>query len=213
MNPAVDAYLASLERWGEELSLLRNLVLQTGLVEELKWGVPTYTYKGHNVVILFCLKDQFGISFLKGVFLADEAGILVMPGENSRSGRIVKFSDMGQVAGLEDVLVAYIYEAIEVERAGLKVAAPKPEDLVLPVELAEKLEQDQQLNTAFRKLTPGRQRGYVMHIASAKQAATRVSRVEQHTSRILAGIGIDDCTCGLSKRKPRCDGSHRELVV
>ena len=177
--------------WSNELKYLRSIVLDCGLTETSKWGVPCYTYQNGNVAIVSALKGYAALSFFKGVLLKDPEGILEKPGENSQSDRLIKFTDVSQIAVLESTLKEYIYEAIEVERLGLKVEFKKtPEPM--PEELEAKLEDDPQLKAAFYALTPGRQRGYIIHFSQPKQSATRVSRIEKCIPKIMEGIGFFD---------------------
>lgn len=212
MNGKVEEYFEGLEKWRDELVGLRRIVTGCGLVEELKWGAPCYSFEGRNVVILGGLKGACVMSFLKGTLLADLKGILRKPGENSQAARVVKFTSIREILGMEGDLKAYVYEAMEIEKAGLKVAFKDPADFILVDELQEKLENDPKLKAAFEALTPGRRRAYNMHFSSAKQSATRVSRIEKYVARILCGKGLNDCTCGFSKRMPACDGSHKFAV-
>lgn len=177
--------------WSEELVQLRRIILECGLTEEMKWGVPCYTYQGNNIFLLSAFKDNCSVSFFKGVLLEDAEGVLVAPGKNSQASRVFRFTSVQQVNEQEDLLKRYIFEAIEVEKAGLQVEFMKnPEPI--PEELQAKLDEDPFFRAAFAALTPGRQRGYILHISGAKQSATRASRVEKHVSRIMEGKGIHD---------------------
>ncbi len=177
--------------WSAELKYLRSIVLDCGLTETAKWGVPCYTYQNGNVAIVSALKGYAALSFFKGVLLKDPEGILEKPGENSQSDRLIKFTDVSQIASLESTLKEYIYEAIEVERLGLKVEFKKnPEPM--PEELEMKLEEDPQLKAAFYALTPGRQRGYIIHFSQPKQSKTRESRIEKCMPKIMEGKGFFD---------------------
>ncbi|MFY7908813.1 MAG: DUF1801 domain-containing protein [Emticicia sp.] len=209
MNPKVDEFLEKSTKWQEELKKLRAIVLECGLTEELKWGQPCYTFNNANVILLGGFKDYCFMSFLKGALLYDSESILKKPGEHTQSGRIVSFTDTQSILGLTQTLKAYIYEAIEVEKAGLKVEAVTPAELVLPDELLQKFESDHVFKAAFEALTPGRQRAYIIYFSGAKQSKSRESRIESYTQRILNGKGFNDCVCGLSKRPPNCDGSHK----
>ena len=211
MNPKVDKFLENISQWQTELKKLRAIVLDCGLIEELKWKQPCYTANGNNVLILANFKDYCSVSFLKGVLLQDSDKLLVAPGENSQSVRLIKFTSVQEITKLEATIKAYIYEAIEIEKAGLKVDLKKNSDLELVEELQNKLKQQPQLKTAFEALTPGRQRGYNLYFSDAKQAKTREKRIEKYTPRILDGKGIHDCVCGLTKKPPSCDGSHKYL--
>lgn len=209
MNPQVDEYLDRLQKWSEELQLLRAIVLECMSTETIKWGVPCYMHQEVNILILGSYKDFCCISFFKGVLMSDPHGILTSPGENSQSVKMVKFTSLQEIVKLKPILKEYIYEAIEVENMGLKVETKKLSDLVFADELIQVLSQDSVFKTAFEALTPGRQRAYNLFFTAAKQSATRLSRIEKYRQQILDGKGINDCTCGLSKRMPTCDGSHK----
>ncbi len=192
MNPKVDEFLSKAEKWQEELEKLRAICLDCGLTEELKWGQPCYSLHNTNVVIIGELKDHSALSFFKGALLADEHGLLLKPGENTQSGRWIKFSNVQQIVELEPVLKAYIYEAIEVEKAGLKVQLKTTADFVIPQEFQIKLDAMPALNTAFYALSPGRQRAYILHFSAPKQSKTRELRVEKYIPQILGGKGLND---------------------
>jgi uncharacterized protein YdeI (YjbR/CyaY-like superfamily) len=211
MNPKVDAFLLNVKKWREELTILRSIVMDSGLVEELKWGVPCYVLDQANVIIIGGFKDYFALMFFKGALMEDPQDLLRKPGENTQSGRQIRLMNMDEMLELEEVLRAYIQNAITVEKAGLKVVEKKTEEYPVPSELKESFAENSDLQHAFYGLTPGRQRAYLLHFAEAKQSATRKARIEKYTSRILKGKGILDCWCGLSKRMPTCDGSHKQL--
>ncbi|MCZ2474967.1 hypothetical protein G9H61_05900 [Aquirufa ecclesiirivi] len=209
MNPKVDAFLVKLEKWQAELSLLRSLLLEMGLEEDLKWSSPCYSHKKSNLVILQGFKEYFAILFFKGVLLTDTGKIFSKPGENTQSSRQIRFTHLEDILSKETLIKAYIQEAIEVEKSGAKVTLKKIEECVIPDEFQNAMEEDDALKTAFARLTPGRQRMYLMHFAEAKQEATRIARIEKNKNRILIGKGLGDCICGLSQKMPSCDGSHK----
>ena len=211
MNPKVDTFLLNVKKWREELTVLRSIVMDSGLGEELKWGAPCYVHEQANVIIIQGFKDYFALLFFKGALMKDPEDLLRKPGENTQSGRQIRMTSMDEMLGQEEVLRAYIQHAIEVEKAGEKVAVKKTEEYAVPLELEESFAENSELQHAFYGLTPGRQRAYLLHFAEAKQSATRKARIEKYTPRILKGKGILDCWCGLSKRMPTCDGSHRQL--
>ena len=211
MNPKVDDYIGRIKQWQKEAALLRTILLDCGLTEEYKWRVPCYTFNGSNIALFGNFKEYCTLSFFKGVLLNDAKGILVSPGENSQSVKMARFTSLQDIVDLEATLKAYIYEAIEVEKAGIKIDKPKSKNLEFPKELLQKFEEDKAFKTAFEALTPGRQRAYNIHFTGAKQSATRLSRIEKYTDRIMNGIGLNDCVCGHSKRMPNCDGSHKYL--
>lgn len=209
MNPKVDNYLGQVERWQAELEQLRTIVLDCQLTEELKWGHPCYTFQDSNIVLLGCFKDYCSISFFKGALLKDAQGILKMPGENTQSARLIRFTSVQEIVALEPTLRAYIDEAVAVEKAGLKVDFKKHADYSIPEELQHIMDERPDVKTAFEALTPGRQRAYLMYFSAAKQSKTRTARVEKYIPRMLDGKGINDCVCGHSRRMPACDGSHK----
>ena len=211
MNSKVDAFLLNTKKWREELTVLRSIVMDSGLGEELKWGAPCYVHEQANVIIMQGFKDYFALMFFKGALMKDPQDLLRKPGENTQSGRQIRMTSMDEMLGQEEVLRAYIQHAIEVEKAGEKVITKKTEEYPVPSELEESFAENSDLQHAFYGLTPGRQRAYLLHFAEAKQSVTRKARIEKYTQRILNGKGILDCWCGLSKRMPTCDGSHRQL--
>ena len=208
-NPKVDALLKEKSaQWQKELAALRAILLESPLTEEVKWGKPCYTFEGGNIAIIYGLKESCAIGFLKGVLLKDAAGILLKPGENSQSGRWVKFTSVEEIRKLAPTLKAYIHESVEAEKAGLRVEFKKSPEPVAR-ELQDKLDKNAALKKAFTALTPGRQRAYNLFVSGAKQSETRTSRVEKCMPRILSGKGLNDCVCGQSKKFPYCDGSHQ----
>lgn len=177
--------------WSSELKLLRRIILDCGLTEESKWGTPCYTFQGKNVLMLSGLREYCCISFFKGSLLSDEKKLLTKPGPNSQAARLFKFKNVDEIEKIESDIKAYIFESIEVERAGLNVVFKKnPEPI--PAELGTKFEEDPVLKTAFDALTPGRQRGYILHFSQPKKSETRVSRIDKCIPMILAGIGLHD---------------------
>ncbi|MFT3787557.1 MAG: YdeI/OmpD-associated family protein [Tepidisphaeraceae bacterium] len=192
LNPSVDGYIRKNKQWQAELSELRRIILDCGLTEDIKWRTPCYTLDDGNVVFIGAFKDNCVLSFIKGALLKDPKGLLELPGENTQSARVVRITDVAQVKKLEPTLKAYIREATENERAGKKVAFKKVTEFAVPEELQAAFAEMPELKKAFESLTPGRQRGYLLHISSAKQSKTRTARIEKHTQRILAGKGLDD---------------------
>src|SRR6478752_670980 len=192
MNPKVDFYFNKAEKWHDELEKLRTIVLDCGLTEELKWGVPCYTLQKKNVVLIHDFKEYCALLFHKGVLLKDTNGILIQQTANVQAGRQIRFTNLQEIIDLEPVLKAYIHEAIEVEKAGLKVEMKKHEEYLIPEEFQSRLDEMPELKMAFEALTPGRQRGYIMFFSAAKQSKTRESRVEKSIEPILNGKGLDD---------------------
>jgi uncharacterized protein YdeI (YjbR/CyaY-like superfamily) len=212
MNQSVDEFLEKTDKWKVELTSLRNILLDCQLIETLKWGQPCYMFNKTNVVILANFKEGCVLSFLKGALLSDTENLLVKPGENSQSSRFMRFKSVEEIIVAEPIIKAYIFEAIEVEKAGLKIAPRDPEAEPLIPELIQRFEENPTLKKSFEALTPGRQRAYNLYFTAAKQAATRLNRIDSYTDRILNKKGINDCVCGLSKRMPGCDGSHKQLA-
>lgn len=194
--------------WAEELAELRRIALAGGLTEEVKWRSPCFTSEGRNILLLGRRKDHCLISFLRGALLDDPRELLESAGPNTRSARLIRFTDRARIQAEEPALRALIASAVAVERAGLRL--PPPGDVpALAAEIERRLDADPGLRAAFQGLTPGRQRAYNLHVSQAKQARTRELRFERCVARILAGKGPNDCTCGRTKRPPGCDGSHK----
>lgn len=211
MNPKVDEFLNKATAWQEELELLRSIALDCMLTEELKWGSPCYTFEGNNIIILQGFKSYCALMFFKGALLLDAEGLLIKPGENTQAGRQIRFTDIRDIVAKKSQLKAYIFEAIEVEKAGLDVEFKKTTEYTVPEELQQKLDNEPIFKSAFEALTPGRQRAYILHFSEPKQSQTRTARIEKQTERILIGKGLTDCICGLTKRRPSCDGSHKHI--
>lgn len=192
MNPAVDFYFDKAKKWQKELEQLRNIVLDCQLAEELKWGVPCYTFQKSNVVLIHAFKEYCAILFVKGALLQDTDTILIAQTENTQASRQIRFTSVQEIVERKPVLKAYIYEAIEVEKAGLKVDFKKSTEFTVTDEFQHKLSENPALKMAFDVLTPGRQRAYLLHFAAPKQAKTRESRVEKCMQQILDGKGLND---------------------
>lgn len=211
MNPKVDEFLSNTKQWQKELEKLREIVLDCGLTEELKWKVPCYTSEGKNIVLIHGFKEYCALLFMKGALLKDENELLIQQTENVQSGRQIRFTNLKEITKKESVLKAYIFEAIEVEKSGLIVISKKKSELIFPEEFEAILTKNKTFKKAFEALTPGRQRGYHLYFSAPKQSKTIIDRIERYTERILKGQGINDCVCGLSKRMPNCDGLHKIL--
>lgn len=192
MNPEVDWFFEKDTQWKTEFNKLRSIALSTGLTEELKWGHPCYTLNGANVVLIHGFKDYCAYLFHKGVLLKDPEGILIQQTENVQSARQIRFIDLHDINSQEDTLKAYIYEAIEVEKAGLEVKMKKTSEFNMPEEFEAVLEENPNIKKAFENLTPGRQRGYLLYFSQAKQAKTREARIEKYIPNILDGKGLND---------------------
>ena len=192
MNPKVDFYFSKAQKWQEELETLRTIVLDCGLTEELKWGVPCYTFQNSNIVLIHVFKKYCAFLFFKGALLHDANGILIQQTENVQAARQIRFTNVREIVAMETILKAYIFEAIEVEKAGLKVNFKKSTEFTMPEELINKLEEVPGLQDAFDALTPGRQRAYMLYFSAPKQSKTRASRIEKCTQQILDGKGLND---------------------
>lgn len=192
MNPNVDFYFNKAGKWQDELELLRKIVLDCRLTEELKWGVPCYTLNGSNVVLIHAFKEYCALLFHKGALLEDLDGILIQQTENVQAARQIRFSSVKEIEERETNIKAYIHEAIEVEKAGLKVPMKKTKEFEMPEEFQQKLDEMPGLKSAFEALTPGRQRGYLLYFSGAKQSKTRISRIEKYIPEILKGKGLND---------------------
>jgi uncharacterized protein YdeI (YjbR/CyaY-like superfamily) len=192
MNPKVNWFFDKDTPWKDSYEKLRMIVLDCGLTEELKWGHPCYTINEKNVVLIHGFKDYCALLFHKGALLKDKAGILIQQTENVQSARQIRFKGVHDIVKLERSLKTYIREAVEVEKAGLKVALKKTSGFQMPKEFALKLTSSPALKKAFHALTPGRQRGYLLHFSSAKQSKTRAARIEKNVDRIMAGKGLED---------------------
>jgi uncharacterized protein YdeI (YjbR/CyaY-like superfamily) len=192
MNPKVDFYFIKSKKWQEELEHLRMIVLDSGLKEELKWGVPCYTLEKSNVVLIHTFKEYCALLFIKGSLLKDPKGILIQQTVNVQAGRQIRFTNVKEIIQMKTIIKAYIREAIGVEKAGLKVPLKKTSAYSIPEEFQDKLDELPALKTAFKALTPGRQNGYIFYFSQAKQSKTRKERVEKYISQIISGKGLDD---------------------
>lgn len=211
MNPLVDEHIRNSKQWSKELFQLQEILLECGLTEEFKWQQPCYLYGTANVCILGSFKEYCSLAFFKGVLLNDAEQLMVSPGVNSQSVKMFKFQSSKEISELRYLIKTTIFEAIEIEKAGLKVEKNQNNKPPIPEELTAKLELDPALKSAFESLTPGRQRAYLMYFSEAKQSKTKEARIEKYIPRILNGKGMNDCICGYSKRMPNCDGSHKDI--
>jgi uncharacterized protein YdeI (YjbR/CyaY-like superfamily) len=206
MNPQVDTILAEgcgrcklvgtpqckMMRWQKEMNLLRKIALASGLEEEVKWGQPTYTLNSKNIILIHSFKEYCGVLFFKGALLADSENILVQQTENVLAARQARFTNLEDVQKSSETLKQYIFEAIEIEKLGVKIEAKKTSDYPMPDELKNKFKELPELKAAFENLTPGRQRGYLLHFSQAKQSATRLSRIEKCMEAIFNGKGMNE---------------------
>lgn len=192
MHPKVDLFLQKASKWQEEMTLLRRIILDCGLVEDFKWNHPCYTFNRKNIVLIHGFKDYCALLFHKGALLKDNENILVQQTENVQAARQIRFQNATEVKKLENTVKSYVHEAVEVEKAGLTVSMKKTAEYDTPVELTKKFQEVPGLQAAFESLTPGRQRGYLLHFSKAKQTQTRESRIEKNIARIFDGKGLND---------------------
>lgn len=192
MNPKVDFYFKKAGKWRDEIELLRTIALDCHLTEELKWGCPCYTFQGSNIVLIHTFKEYCALLFFKGVLMKDPQGILIQQTENVQAARQIRFTSVNEIKEMKASIKAYIYEAVEIEEAGLKVELKKTSEYKVPEEFQIKLDEDAALKTAFEALTPGRQKGYLFYFSQPKLSKTRVARVEKYIPNILEGKGVDD---------------------
>jgi uncharacterized protein YdeI (YjbR/CyaY-like superfamily) len=209
MEKSVDEYLQNAKQWKEEMTQLRTIILSCKLDEAIKWGQPCYSVNNKNLVIIAPFKTHCDLGFFNGATLKDEKGILVKAGVNTQSSRQMRFINVQEITKLKSVIKSYVKEAIENEKQGIKASSTENVEPIIVEELEAIFKKNAPLKKAFAALTPGRQRAYLIHFSGAKQVVTRIARIEKHIDAILAGRGINDCTCGLSKKMPYCDGSHK----
>lgn len=192
MNPKVDFYFSKAKKWSEELENLRTIVLACGLTEELKWGCPCYMHEESNIVLIHTFKEYSALLFFKGALLKDAKGLLIQQTENVQAARQMRFTNVGEVTTRVTTVKAYIREAIQIEKAGLKVPLKKTKEFAIPEEFQNELAKNAVLKKAFVALTPGRQRGYLLYFSMAKQSKTREARIEKFIPQILKGKGLED---------------------
>lgn len=209
MNQDVTKYINRSKQWKDELTVIREILLDAGLTEEYKWAAPCYTYNAKNVLMVQPFKEYFALGFFNGAALTDPKGLLVKPGEHTRFGRQLKLTDSQDIVKKAAIIKKFIKEAITKDASTPIKAEATP--VIEVEELKVVFKKNAALKKAFESLTPGRQRGYLIFFSAAKHSETRFARIEKYTNQILCGKGITDCTCGLSKRMPICDGSHKLL--
>jgi len=192
MNPKVDFFFDQAKQWQKEFEELRAIALETGLEEDLKWGCPCYTYHGKNIFLIHGFKEYCALLFFKGALLNDTNNLLIQQSENVQAARQIRFTDVKEIADLEKVIKTYLFEALEVEKSGIKVVMKETKQFEMPEEFQKKLDENAALKEAFEALTLGRQRAYLLHFSSAKQAKTRESRIEKYIPQILIGKGLND---------------------
>jgi len=211
MKTAVELYIEKAKQWKDEMTLLRSILLETALTETIKWGKPCYTYNDKNIVIIQDFKHHCDLGFFTGALLKDTEKLLEKAGEHTQSARQLRFENLADIKRKKTIIKSFVKEAIENEKQGIKPVVEEKVELEKIVELENIFKKNKAFTKAFRALTPGRQRAYHMFFAGAKQSETRISRIEKYIPRIIDGYGINDCTCGMSKRMPNCDGSHKFL--
>jgi len=192
MNPKVNFFFENAGQWQEEFEKLRAIALSTELVEDLKWGCPCYTYDGKNIFLIHGFKEYCALLFFKGALMKDPDNILIQQSKNVQAARQIRFTELSQINDLEEVIRSYMFEAVEIEESGAKVEMKKTKEFEMAEEFQEKLDQDPALQKAFKALTPGRQRAYLLHFSSAKQSKTREARIEKCIPQIMEGIGLND---------------------
>ena len=192
VNPKVDFFFSKAKKWQQEFEKLRMIILDCGLTEELKWGKPCYTFQKSNIVLMHGFKEYCALLFLKGALLKDDHDILIQQTENVQSARQIRFTNVREIIKIEHILKSYIKEAIEVEKAGLKINLKKTVKSIIPEEFQKQLDKNHYLKTAFDSLTPGRQRGYILYFSAPKQSKTRESRIEKYIQQILKVKGLND---------------------
>jgi uncharacterized protein YdeI (YjbR/CyaY-like superfamily) len=192
MNPKVNFFFENADQWQEEFEKLRTIALSTELTEDLKWGCPCYTYEGKNIFLIHGFKEYCALLFFKGALMKDPDHILIQQSKNVQAARQIRFTDAAQINDLEQVLRSYMFEAVEIEESGAKVEMKKTKEFEMAEEFRNKLDQNPALQEAFKALTPGRQRAYLLHFSSAKQSKTREARIEKCIPQIMDGIGLND---------------------
>ena len=211
MNSKADQYFTNAKQWNAEMSFLRGILLDCTLEETIKWGQPCYVLNDTNIIMIQAFKSHCGLGFFKGALLKDEKKLLTKAGEHTQAGRQMRFTQLKEIAQIKSVIKSYVKEAIAIEKSGVKFEPAKNVATIDVAELKAIFKKDPALKKAFEALTPGRQRAYLIFFSAAKQSETRINRIEANTAKIRCGKGMNDCTCGLSKRMPNCDGSHKFL--
>ena len=213
MQERINTFFEKGSAWQECMQALRKIVLQSSLDETMKWNVPCYMHEGKNILLLHGFKHYCAINFFKGALLSDKEHLLIQQTENVQEGRQIRYTDALTIKKQAPILEAYIKEAIAIEQNKTRLPLSEKKLQHLPDELLQQFSNNAFLEAAFKALTPGRQRGYLLHFTEAKQSATVTKRILAAQSKILMGKGLHDCTCGLSKRMPQCDGSHKLLSI
>jgi uncharacterized protein YdeI (YjbR/CyaY-like superfamily) len=212
MNASIDLYVNNAKSWQQEMTLLRAILLECQLAEALKWGKPCYSYNNNNIVMIQSFKAHIDLGFFNGASLKDTQQVLTKAGEHTQAARQMKFTDSTQIEKAKGIIQSYIKEAIVIATSGITIEKEKKAENIIVTELQAIFKNNAPLKKAFESLTPGKQRGYLIYFSAAKQSATRITRINNYISKIICGKGLNDCTCGLSKRMPTCDGSHNKIT-
>ena len=212
MNASIDLYVNNAKSWQQEMTLLRAILLECQLAEALKWGKPCYSYNNNNIVMIQSFKTHIDLGFFNGASLKDTQQVLTKAGEHTQAARQMKFTDSTQIEKAKGIIQSYIKEAIVKATSGITIEKEKKAENIIVTELQAIFKNNAPLKKAFESLTPGKQRGYLIYFSAAKQSATRITRINNYISKIICGKGLNDCTCGLSKRMPTCDGSHHKIT-
>ena len=213
MKNPVELYIEKADLWKDEMTLLRNILLECSLTETIKWGIPCYMFEEKNILAIQAFKTHCDIGFFKGALLKDPKHLLEKAGENTQSSRQLRFTNIDEVHKKKNIIKSFVKEAIRIEKEGIQLVIEEKPGTELIEELEIEFKKNKKFENAFKKLTPGRQRGYLIYFSGTKNSDTRMNRIEKNISRIMDGYGIHDCTCGLSKRMPNCDGSHKQLTT
>ncbi|MEZ4908186.1 MAG: DUF1801 domain-containing protein [Saprospiraceae bacterium] len=208
-NPIIDEYIAQLEKWKEEVTLLRAIALELNLEEEVKWKHPCYSHDKKNIVIIGTFKEYCTLNFFKGALIKDDSNLLIKPGENTQAARIIKFYNIQDIKNSENKIKGFIKQAIEIEKSGGKIEFKKTSEYEMPDELIAEFDRDPDFKIAFDNLTEGKKRAYLLNLSQAKLSQTKEERIIKHKKRIMLGLGVHDCYCGKSKIMPLCDGAHK----
>lgn len=211
MKNSVELYIEKADLWKDEMTLLRKILLECSLTETIKWSIPCYMFEGKNILVIQSFKSHCDIGFFKGALLKDPKNLLEKAGENTQSSRQLRFTNIDEIQKKKNIIKSFVKEAIQIEKEGIQLVIEEKPGSELIEELEIEFKKNKKFERAFKKLTPGRQRGYLIYFSGTKNSDTRMNRIEKNISRIMDGFGIHDCTCGLSKRMPNCDGSHKFL--
>lgn len=211
MNEEIQTYFNNLNTWCQELRLLHDIIVECDLDQTFKWKQPCYTFNNSNIVLIGSFKNYCALLFMNGSLINDPEKKLIKPTENSQYGRQLRFTSVAEIIKNKKLIQTYINRAVEVEKEGKKVQKKQTSAYEVPEELLEAFTTDAPFKIAYDKLTEGRKRGYLLHFLKPKKKETRISLIEKNKNRIFDGYGLYDCTCGMSKKMPTCDGSHKQI--